>query len=288
MASVINLLDDRRIPFWPRRGPLMLRIASGVVTLVALAQVVLLLAVPWRPVIGGSTARPEPVPAAQEEAAGPSLTLATLAAALLDLEARAARSGDRDVRLLRSLQVESRQGGGSTRELSLRLELARDGGITVDDVLVVLSAAGASGARTVRTSPTPGGDLVELVATAVVAAGWRPETVAGSTDARHARIDRRDDPLLELVAIVSDHDLRLTSARTVRSARGDALMVEANGEPSGVRAFLDDLENDFSAPTRIQRFVLTAAVTSNTFDVLLVLTPRETPAAGPRVGGTRR
>lgn len=287
MPAVIDLLDDRQIPSWPRRGPLLLRLASGVVMLVALAQVLVLLAPQWRPVIGGSSAGPQPAPAALGVPAEPGLTLTTLAAALLDLDMRATRASHQDVRMLRSLQVESRQGGGSIRELSLRLDLARGSGITVDDVLAALSASGVSDSRTVRTSPTPGGDLVELVATAVVATGSRSTTVAGATGGRDARIGGLDDPLLQLVAIVSDHDLRLTSARTVRSARGGALVVEASGEPAGLRGLLDDLEQVFSAPTRIQRFVLTAAATPNTFDVVLVLTPREAPVVGPRDGGPR-
>ncbi len=215
------------------------------------------------------------------------MTLASLVAALLDLDMRATRVSDGDVRMLRSLQVESRQGGGLTREVSLRLELGRGSQITVGDVLAALSVSGVADARTVRTSPTPSGDFIELVATAVVATGSRLATVTGATDSQGASIGTLDDPLLELVAIVSDLDLRLTSARTVRGARGGALVVEASGEPAGLRALLDELEQGFSAPTRIQRFVLTAAATPNTFDVLLVLTPRETPVVGPRNGGMR-
>jgi hypothetical protein len=108
------------------------------------------------------------------------MTLASLVAALLDLDMRATRVSDGDVRMLRSLQVESRQGGGLTREVSLRLELGRGSQITVGDVLAALSVSGVADARTVRTSPTPSGDFIELVATAVVATGSRLATVTGA------------------------------------------------------------------------------------------------------------
>lgn len=288
MSAVIDLLDDRGIPTWPRRGPLVLRLASGVVMLAALALTVTTMAQQRGLILGESTVARQGESLAGTAVAAPSLSVSTLTAALLAVEARIARAADEDVRVLRSLQVESRQGGGTTRELSFRLESPRASPGAVEEVLAVLVDAGVSDARIVRTSPTPLGELVELFATADVAGGAHSNPIAPAPGVRRLRDGRLDDPLLELVAIVADHGLRLTTARVVRGARGGALVVEASGESGGLRALLQDLEQNFSAPTRIQRFVLTAAATPNTFDVLLVLTPREAPTGGSRDGGTRR
>lgn len=286
MSAVIDLLDERGIPTWPRRGPLVLRLASGIVMLSALGVAATIIAQQRGPILGERTVAQQGTPPAETAVAAPPLSVSTLTAALLDVEARIARAADEDVRVLRSLQIESRQGGGPARELSFRLESPRASAGAVEEVLAVLVEAGVSDARIVRTSPTPRGDLVELLATADVAGGALSSPIAPGV--RRLRDGRLDDPLLELVAIVSDHGLRLTSARAVRGARGGALVVEASGESDGLRALLPDLEQNFSAPTRIQRFVLTAAATPNTFDVLLVLTPREAPTGGSREGGTRR
>jgi len=281
MLPVIDLLDDRSIPTWPRRGALALRFASIAVTAGALAVAAGVL-VPRIPALLTVRANEDPAvrvsPTAEVTSeATPKragITLTDLTSSLFDLEVTVNQGADRDVRLIRSLTVESRQGSAARREVTLRFELPRVSRISPDSVRAALTAAGLSDVRTVRTSPTPSGDLFEFTAFATV--------VSGSNDAHASPVassrregDDPSDPLLEFADIVGRHGLQLASARTLRNAGESALLVEANGGVAQLRELLKEIEQDFSAPTRIQRYILTSSATSGAFDVLLLLTPRE-------------